>query len=465
MRISSRCLLPVAPLTACTMLLAGSAFDAHARDTDAPSRTVGPSGNTIAVTNCNDSGLGSLRAAVNRALSGDTIDMNALVCRRIVLTSGAITIPQDNLTLSGGGDGMTIDGNVAGSVFRHQGTGWLRVHGMTVQRGFLSSDAQPLGGCIYSSGSIDLRYAAVRWCRVRATGETTARGGGLYAAGAVKLAHSQVLGNKASLAAGTPMYDESSGGGIHAVGSLTAKRSRICGNQARFGGGAYSGSGGVIVDATTFADNRGGALNANDGDDNPNLIANSTISGNTGGGPTVGFIRSFYAGGSLVIANSTISGNSSVYHATLSVGSATTSIVNSTIAFNRQSTSCRPSSAAVSFTHFFAPSVHLDSTIVANNTCGGAPYNDLGGPGDTTLEGANNLVTSSNLTLPPDTLSLDPQLAPLADNGGPTQTHAPLDGSPAIDAGNNAAGLAYDQRGPGYPRVKGAQADIGAYER
>ena len=71
----------------------------------------------------------------------------------------------------------------------------------------------------------------------------------------------------------------------------------------------------------------------------------------------------------------------------------------------------------------------------------------------------------SNLTLPPDTISLDPRLAPLADNGGPTETRALLDDSPAIDMGNNAAGLAYDQRGAGFPRVKGPQADIGAYER
>ena len=40
---------------------------------------------------------------------------------------------------------------------------------------------------------------------------------------------------------------------------------------------------------------------------------------------------------------------------------------------------------------------------------------------------------------------LDPLLAPLADNGGPTFTHALLPGSPAIDAGNSTE--AFDQRG------------------
>jgi len=53
---------------------------------------------------------------------------------------------------------------------------------------------------------------------------------------------------------------------------------------------------------------------------------------------------------------------------------------------------------------------------------------------------------------PADTIRFDPMLAPLADNGGRTWTHALLDGSPAIDDGNNEAGLLYDQRGPGFPR-------------
>jgi hypothetical protein len=55
-------------------------------------------------------------------------------------------------------------------------------------------------------------------------------------------------------------------------------------------------------------------------------------------------------------------------------------------------------------------------------------------------------------------------LAPLADNGGPTNTRALLPGSPAINAGNNSAGLATDQRGPGFPRVVAGLADIGAFE-
>ena len=80
------------------------------------------------------------------------------------------------------------------------------------------------------------------------------------------------------------------------------------------------------------------------------------------------------------------------------------------------------------------------------------------------LTGANDLIIAADGPLPPDTLRVDPLLAPLADNGGPTLTHALSAGSPAIDTGNDAAGFDFDQRGSGYVRVSGIAADIGAYE-
>src|SRR5205814_5688317 len=69
----------------------------------------------------------------------------------------------------------------------------------------------------------------------------------------------------------------------------------------------------------------------------------------------------------------------------------------------------------------------------------------------------------------------DPQVGPLASNGGPTMTRAVLPTSPAIDAGNNTsatnAGLTTDQRGTGFPRIADSAdlnttqtVDIGAYE-
>jgi hypothetical protein len=62
------------------------------------------------------------------------------------------------------------------------------------------------------------------------------------------------------------------------------------------------------------------------------------------------------------------------------------------------------------------------------------------------------------------TVSANPLLGPLRDNGGETWTHALLAGSPAIGRGGNPLLLESDQRGAPFGRVDGAQADIGAFE-
>ncbi|MDQ3712123.1 MAG: VCBS repeat-containing protein, partial [Acidobacteriota bacterium] len=91
----------------------------------------------------------------------------------------------------------------------------------------------------------------------------------------------------------------------------------------------------------------------------------------------------------------------------------------------------------------------------------------------------NNLigvVGTSTGWIASDILNQAPQIAPLASNGGPTQTHALLANSPAINAGNNCVtnlsctannppqALTTDQRGAGFPRQVGTAVDIGAFE-
>ncbi|MDA1017577.1 MAG: hypothetical protein O3A00_24350 [Planctomycetota bacterium] len=88
------------------------------------------------------------------------------------------------------------------------------------------------------------------------------------------------------------------------------------------------------------------------------------------------------------------------------------------------------------------------------------------------LVGVGNLIESNAATGPYTgtftgtvVSSDDPNLAALADNGGPTRTFALNAGSPAIDAGNAAASsLVTDQRGTGFGRVTNSIVDIGAFE-
>jgi hypothetical protein len=120
-------------------------------------------------------------------------------------------------------------------------------------------------------------------------------------------------------------------------------------------------------------------------------------------------------------------------------------------------------------------SLVLHNTLVAGNFRGatgttpddvndrldpGGDYNLVGD--GTNMTGLNDGV-NGNLVGSADN-PIDPLLGPLADNGGPTLTHALLPGSPAIDAGNNAYATDWDQRGPGYPRIVNGVIDIGAFE-
>ena len=75
------------------------------------------------------------------------------------------------------------------------------------------------------------------------------------------------------------------------------------------------------------------------------------------------------------------------------------------------------------------------ATSLGNNLIG------TGGAGIPFTDGVNGDQVGTTY------FAIDPMLGPLADNGGPTQTHVPLAGSPLIDAGDNASAPATDQRG------------------
>jgi len=84
--------------------------------------------------------------------------------------------------------------------------------------------------------------------------------------------------------------------------------------------------------------------------------------------------------------------------------------------------------------------------------------------GTSATTGSGNLIRTAVGFFGGVVSTADPLLAPLANNGGPTRTHLPQAGSPALDALNaSAAGtLATDQRG--FARVSGGRPDIGAVE-
>lgn len=251
-----------------------------------------------------------------------------------------------------------------------------------------------------------------------------AQGGCVLSFGNVSLTRATI--SNCSVDGGSSKY-AAAGGGLMANGDLTLTDSSLVDNTVSAIGGTYAASYGSLGGGAYV---RGNAL-----------IIDSTISGNSVQAPTgTNGYRAY--GGGIVAMQSLV-------------------VYNSTIAFN---TADQRGGGVFRFASSADYGTDLQSTIVADNTVAYQGYSaaDFGGYG--TISGANNLIGTSDLTVPGDTLTADPQLQPLADNGGSTLTHALSPGSPAIDAGNNSATLAFDQRGDGYPRVSGLAADIGAFE-
>ncbi|MCX6875774.1 MAG: choice-of-anchor D domain-containing protein [Verrucomicrobia bacterium] len=167
------------------------------------------------------------------------------------------------------------------------------------------------------------------------------------------------------------------------------------------------------------------------------LLNRATVAGNNGSGGWGGGI--YNAGGSLTANNCTVANNLSLYGGGIfSDGTAT--LTHTTVIGN---------SAANGGGGLWlnAGSVTIDNTILAQNTPSG-----------------QDAVPAGTSSLPQTGVNMiggNPQLAPLANYGGLTQTMPPLAGSPVLDAAG-ATSLTTDQRG--FPRVVGASADIGAAE-
>jgi uncharacterized repeat protein (TIGR01451 family)/CSLREA domain-containing protein len=270
--------------------------------------------------------------------------------------------------------------------------------------------------------------------------KSSGTGGGIRNLGTMRLLDVTIIGNSAFSA---------SGGIINRDGTLTMVDCAVMGNMAAYNGGAANNGAGVMsMTGCTVAFNmatsgkNGGIGNGDSGDSVSMTLVNCTIANNTaittGGG--IGNV------GTLLLTNCTVAGNAASGPAGLGGG-----------------------------IYFEAGKVTLRNTIVAGNLHGAGPSivpSDIAKKGAAVSDFASayNLIgTGGSGDLVPgafhNRVLLDPILGPLQDNGGPTQTMALLDGSPAFNAGNNLlvpGGVTTEQRG--LPRVFGGIVDIGAFE-
>lgn len=441
---------------------------------------------TRVVTNCNDSGAGSLRNVLAFAADGDTIDMSGLNCN-ISLNTSIIT-GLDDVTLKGNASALVgIDGQDQWGVV-HIGTGTLTLDNMMILGGQSTTTAPGIaakGGCVSSNGHVWLKNGSrVKYCFAEHTGSgvnDAARGGAIFSAGMTILQDNSIVSEgRARTNGGT-----ASGGGIYAGGGVFLYDSSVTNSEAEATSGIVARGGGIA--------SRGNLK-----------VFDSTISSNTtatpGGGIAFGG-GAWGAGTSNVIFGSTIDNNEAKTGAALVLGvtsGTVTTMTQVTIADNFASSSGKYGGAIflggealvrnstisgnveqnATDTKYGAglkvaedADVTLSSNILSGNvqlrqdtTTYGSDL--FGKNGSTTvIAGDHNLIGWSQfVTTPADTIIWgDPRVMPLAWNGGGTRTMALRSDSKAIDAGV-ANGQTRDQRGAGFPRAQHGAVDIGAFE-
>lgn len=388
------------------------------------------------------------------------------------------------------------------------------------------------GGGIYAfGGSISVSDATIAdnlaTVTIAASDNTQSYGGGIWAGFVCKVtlgAGSLVADNAVVAQAGKDGYSRASGGGIRleSNSTLAADHATLTGNQAvakASGTGTALASGGAVM-AESFTGTDTVAVSVVDSVVTLNLASAKGPGGTTDLGDGGAFAVSsgtLNAKTSLLLLRSSVTGNvvesswlarGGGVAARANTGSArtTVTVVNSTISGNRGlGIASGGGIDASSFTGGAWTTVHLhNATVTANEAVGGSGGGISGARtiglsqvyintrnsilfGNLATNGSDCNTTKAIATsggynivgdaascpmggaIADDLFAVDPDLGPLADNGGPTPTHD-IQNSPAVDAGNPAGCkdamdvvLTVDQRGK--PRPDGIVCDIGAVER
>jgi hypothetical protein len=406
---------------------------------------------TITVTNTNDSGPGSLRQALADANDGDTIEF--AVTGTIGLTTGELLV-DNSITISGpGAENLGVNGNAKSTVFHIASGETVTISCLTITNGYSTG----FGGGIHN----DHAALTLNNCTITGNSSSSNKGGGIYndaeyldgapLGALLDISNSSVTDNS-----GGGIYNNAEGGGTATLEITDSILSNNYSGDAIYSHGwlcQFCGHGTATVQITnsSITGNPGGAIYSDTGQPGPVTVSitNSTVSGNAG----AAVYNSILA--NTVVSNSTISGNSGGgIYSDLSVAASGSYIDNRTMSDNYVEIWNTGFNGTYIKNTIFKVS-HGGHSIVTN-------YNAV------TSKGYN--VSSDDgggyLNAPGDQVNTDPMLGPLQDNGGPTFTHALLPGSPAINARdpNFVPPPDYDQRGPGFDRVRNGRIDIGSFE-
>jgi hypothetical protein len=289
-------------------------------------------------------------------------------------------------------------------------------------------------------------------------------GGGIYSYGPIEITRSLIAGNKAGAGGDGGNGTGALGGHAIDVGGNTAtgghggSAAGDDGGEAGLGGGIFAQ--GEYVNVTIQGNDIGDGGDGGDGKGGNGGISTGGPTGGAGGFGTPGDGGSGGVGGGLILSGS-LSPTSTVRYATVTAnGVGAGGAVGTATGGSGGSPGGSAGGVGIGFPGFsggVGGIIGGSTTLLAGSVVAGNANVDCS---PTPSDGGHNFTFPTNSC--PGTV-VDPQLAPLADNGGLTRTQALLPGSPLIDAvptGPECAGT--DQRG--IARPQGPACDAGAYE-
>ena len=253
-------------------------------------------------------------------------------------------------------------------------------------------------------------------------------------------------------------------GGAYSDGTATLSRVRFVGNvgeSSSSGGGGFYNFGTSIFNDVAFIGNTSDCCGAAMYVEGPGItLTNATFSGNSSASNDGGALYLSSVSGTNSLTNVTFSGNSSAS----GDGGAIYGSSGPTLAMNNVTMTGNTAGGDGGGFYQDGTTVTLRNSIISGNTDAGGQSPDCGqSAGDAFTSGGHNLIGSTTgCMFTPGTGDLSgmaPLLGPLADNGGFTETHALLPGSPAVDKGGTDC-AATDQR----DAPRSGVCDIGAYE-
>ena len=381
---------------------------------------------SVVVTNNQNTGAGSLRQAISDAAAGDLIGFSSSYFNqaRTITLSSPLVVNKAISVIGPGETLLTLDGNNSTRHLNVDALGVLNLSGMRFTRG------NPGAGI--SAGSLQINLGSLNASDIRVDDSRAFSGGCIYNNGTLTLARARVSGCQANASAA--VFNE-------AGKTATLSDVRIENSIATGPGGAIGNSGTLVLTRVSLSGNRGTTGGALFGASSGNVtLENVTVSGNQGDNGGGMYLQ---IGSTTTITHSTISANTAQFNG--GVAAETNSLVNlkSTLIAGNTNTVAQSPDAAGTFTSF--------------------GYNLIG-------SGVGNSFAAGSPSLLGNFVGAAARLAPLADNGGFSLTHAPLYNSLLDDGGG--PGLTVDARGLVRPidfsdlvnANGGNGSDIGAYE-